>query len=45
MIVADHTHKKLVLAIRGTFSLSEIAVDIAAYSSMYQWSPRFISHN
>jgi hypothetical protein len=32
MVAVDHKHKKVVLAIRGTFSLDEIMMDVAAYS-------------
>jgi hypothetical protein len=32
MVVVDHEHKKVVLSIRGTFSLEEIVVDVAAFS-------------
>lgn len=31
-VAVDHENKKVVLAIRGTFSLSEIIVDVAAFS-------------
>lgn len=31
-VAVDHTHKKVVLSIRGTFTLSEIVVDVAAFS-------------
>ena len=31
-IAVDHANKKVVLAIRGTFSLSEVVVDVAAFS-------------
>ena len=32
MVVVDHVHKKVVLSIRGTFSLEEIVIDVAAMS-------------
>ena len=32
MVVVDHEHKKVVLSIRGTFSLEEIMLDVAAFS-------------
>ncbi|KAG7342596.1 lipase class 3 [Nitzschia inconspicua] len=32
MIVVDHQHQKVVLSIRGTFSLGEIVIDAAAFS-------------
>jgi hypothetical protein len=32
MVVVDHEHKKVVLSIRGTFSLEEIVLDVAAVS-------------
>lgn len=32
MVVVDHEHKKVVLSIRGTFSLEEIVRDVAAFS-------------
>ena len=32
MVVVDHEHKKVVLSIRGTFSLEEIVLDAAAFS-------------
>lgn len=32
MVVVDHEHKKVVLSLRGTFSLEEIVVDVAAFS-------------
>jgi hypothetical protein len=35
MVVVDHKHKKVVLAIRGTFSLDEIMMDVAAYSKEF----------
>jgi hypothetical protein len=31
-VAVDHVNKKVVLAIRGTFSLSEVVVDIASFS-------------
>jgi hypothetical protein len=31
-VAVDHAHQKVVLAIRGTFSLSEIICDVAAFS-------------
>ena len=31
-VAVDHANKKVVLAIRGTFSLSEVIVDVAALS-------------
>ena len=31
-VAVDHVNKKVVLSIRGTFSLSEVVVDIAAFS-------------
>jgi Lipase (class 3) len=35
MIVVDHSHRNIILSIRGTFSLSEIAVDMAAFSRTF----------
>jgi transposase-like protein len=35
-VAIDHKNKKVVLSIRGTFSLSEIVVDVAAFSSKHQ---------
>lgn len=32
MVVIDHEHKKVVFSIRGTFSLEEIVLDVAAFS-------------
>jgi hypothetical protein len=32
MVVVDHKHKKVVLSIRGTFTLDEIVMDAAAFS-------------
>jgi len=32
MVVVDHEHEKVVLSIRGTFSLEEIVIDVAAFS-------------
>jgi len=32
MVVVDHQHRKVVLSIRGTFSLGEIVIDAAAFS-------------
>jgi len=32
MVVLDHEHKKVVLSIRGTFSLEEIVVDVTGFS-------------
>lgn len=32
MVVVDHEHKKVVLSIRGTFSLEEIVKDVAAFT-------------
>ncbi|OEU21033.1 alpha/beta-hydrolase [Fragilariopsis cylindrus CCMP1102] len=32
MVVVDHEHRKVVLSIRGTFSLEEIVLDVAAVS-------------
>ena len=32
-VAIDHANKKVVLAIRGTFSLSEVVVDVAGFSS------------
>jgi hypothetical protein len=32
LVAIDHAHKEVVLAIRGTFSVQEIVVDIASYS-------------
>ncbi|VEU35985.1 unnamed protein product [Pseudo-nitzschia multistriata] len=32
MVVVDHEHEKVVLSIRGTFSLEEIIMDVAAFS-------------
>ena len=34
-VVVDHDHKKVVLAIRGTFSNHEIAVDVVGYSRQF----------
>ena len=31
-VAVDHANKKVVLSIRGTFTLSEIVVDVAAFS-------------
>ena len=35
-VAVDHAHKKVVLAIRGTFTLSEILVDVAAFSRKFR---------
>jgi hypothetical protein len=35
-VAVDHVHKKVVLSIRGTFSLSEVVVDVAAFSRKYK---------
>ena len=40
-VAVDHTNKKVVLAIRGTFTLSEIVVDVAAFSRKYDSPERF----
>jgi hypothetical protein len=34
-VAVDHVHQKVVLAIRGTFCGSELAVDMTAYSRTY----------
>jgi len=34
-VAVDHSNKKVVLAIRGTFSLAEVVVDVAGFSSEY----------
>jgi hypothetical protein len=40
MIVVDHSHRNIIMSIRGTFSLSEIAVDMAAFSrTLFERSP------
>jgi hypothetical protein len=33
IVAVDHKHQKVVLAIRGTFSLSEVIVDVAGFTS------------
>jgi hypothetical protein len=35
-VAVDHANKKVVLAIRGTFSLSELVVDAASFSSKWR---------
>ena len=35
MVVVDHKHEKVVLSIRGTFSLEEIVLDVAAFSEEF----------
>lgn len=35
-VAIDHANKKIVLAIRGTFSLSEVIVDVAGFSSKFE---------
>jgi len=35
-VAVDHAHQKVVLAIRGTFTVSEIVVDVAAFSRKLQ---------
>ena len=35
-VAVDHVNKKVVLSIRGTFSLSEVVVDVAAFSRKYK---------
>jgi hypothetical protein len=32
MVAVDQTHQQVILAIRGTFSLSELVVDAAGFS-------------
>jgi len=34
-IAVDHSHEKVVLAIRGTFCASEVTVDVVGYSREY----------
>jgi hypothetical protein len=35
-VAVDHVNKKVVLSIRGTFSLSDVVVDVAAFSREYK---------
>jgi hypothetical protein len=35
-VAVDHVNKKVVLSIRGTFSLSEVVVDVAGFSRKYK---------
>lgn len=40
-VALDHENQKVVLAIRGTFSLSEVVVDVAAFSRKFGSYPQF----
>jgi hypothetical protein len=37
-VAVDHEHRKVVLAIRGTFNLAEIVTDVAAFTCMYAFA-------
>jgi hypothetical protein len=41
-VAVDHVNRKVVLSIRGTFSLSEVFVDVAAFSRKYKDECLFI---